>query len=356
MDRYFKTLKQKSENDFTKLGPAVCLVGKSGIGKTWAAHCALGDVYVELTPEILKSKADTNEFLDKIRGTDIPVLLDAYETVQDLVGLRELGARPTQGLFLVTSQIPPKFDFEICLYEFPVKTFEHIKELCPEALDEDIHKAQGDLRRVFASVAFTSDSHDEFMAPKDFITSLVSNRSNVNPCDYLGWSVSEPGNCSSILNANYVNGPRRLDFAGIANSFSEADVVEDRVFRGEWELWPYFNTLGVIMPAVAIGHTLKPPLNPGSTWTRYQNMCMRHKKIQAMSHRIAGRDLDVEGLLVLRDMAEKGQYEILKEYGIQPADIDVMNHLNPYRKLKAKTVSEIKKWLSANATSNPRSS
>lgn len=354
MDRYFTGPRQKTEFDFTSLGPAVCIIGRSGTGKTWTAHKALGPKHVELTPEILRSKNDTIEFLQKVQGTDVPVLLDAYETVCDLVGLRELHEVPSNGLFLITSQIVPKFEFEIHIHEFPVKTFEEIKALCPEAQDDVIRSSKGDLRRVFDSLQFRSDAMDDFTAPKDIVASFVSTKTNVNPAKYLGWSVSEPGNCSSILNANYVDGPRRLDLAEIALDFSTADIFEDRIYGGSWDLIPYFNIHGLILPALKIGHTLKEPLKPGSTWTKFQNMCMRTKKIQAMSHRVPGAALDVQSLLLIRDWAEAGNYEILTEYGIQSQDVDVLNHLSPLRKLKPKSVSDIKKWLNAHASQSRR--
>jgi hypothetical protein len=275
--------------------------------------------------------------------------LDEYETLSDLVGLRDLTEVPTNGQFIVTSQVVPKFDFEIEVREFPVKTFEEIKSLCPGATDENIHTSKGDLRWVFMSLEFTSDSRDDFNSPREFVTDLVSMYSKVNPVQFIGHPVCEPGNMASILNANYVDGPKaRLDFALIADYFSQADVIEDSVFSGSWDLLPYFNLFGCILPAVAIGHTLKPPLKPGSTWTKYQNICMRNKKIKSMSHRVPRMDLDLDALMLMRDMAEDGNYEILREYGIQPQDVDVMSHLSPLRKLKPKALSTIKKWLSQN--------
>lgn len=327
-------------------------MGKSGIGKTWAAHKALGPNLVELTSEILRCRQDTNEFLEKIRGTNIPILLDEYETLSDLVGLRDLTEVPTMGQFIVTSQVVPKFDFEIEVHEFPTKTFEEIKVLCPGATDENIHASKGDLRRVFMSLEFNSDRRDDFNSPREFVSSLVTMYSKVNPVKFIGHPVCEPGNMASILNANYIDGPKKLDFALIADYFSQADVIEDSVFSGSWDLLPYFNLLGCILPAVAIGHTLKSPLKPGSTWTKYQNICMRNKKIKAMSHRVPRLDLDLDGLLLLRDMAEAGDCELLKEYGIQPQDVDVMSHLSPLRKLKPKALSTIKKWLSQNQSSS----
>jgi hypothetical protein len=257
------------------------------------------------------------------------------------------------GQFIVTSQVVPKFDFEIEVREFPTKTFEEIKDLCPGATDENIHASKGDLRWVFMSLEFHSDTRDDFNSPREFVSSLVSMYSQVNPVKFIGHPVCEPGNMASILNANYIDGPKnKLDFALIADYFSHADVIEDAVFSGSWDLLPYFNLFGCILPAVAIGHTLKPPLKPGSSWTKYQNICMRNKKIKAMSHRVPRLDLDLDGLLLLRDMAEAGDCELLKEYGIQPQDVDVMSHLSPLRKLKPKALSTIKKWLSQNQSSS----
>jgi hypothetical protein len=233
-----------------------------------------------------------------------------------------------------------------------VKTFEEIKVLCPGATDENIHASKGDLRRVFMSLEFNSDRRDDFNSPREFVSSLVTMYSKVNPVKFIGHPVCEPGNMASILNANYIDGPKKLDFALIADYFSQADVIEDSVFSGSWDLLPYFNLLGCILPAVAIGHTLKSPLKPGSTWTKYQNICMRNKKIKAMSHRVPRLDLDVDALLLLRTKAEAGDYELLREYGIQPQDVDVMSHLSPLRKLKPKTLITIKKWLSQNQSSS----
>ena len=89
MDRYLKKSRDNFEHEFTKLGPAVCVLGKSGIGKSWTVHNAI-DPCVELTAEILSSKRSTLAFLERIQGTNIPVILDEYESVQDLVGIREI--------------------------------------------------------------------------------------------------------------------------------------------------------------------------------------------------------------------------------------------------------------------------
>jgi hypothetical protein len=49
--------------------------------------------------------------------------------------------------------------------------------------------------------------------------------------------------------------------------------------------------------------------------------------------------------MTLRDYAEAGNADILREYNLQPQDIDVLNHLSPLRKIKPKVVAMLKKQL-----------
>ncbi len=342
MDRYLPKSIQKNSHEFTNLGPAVCILGKTGVGKTWLVHNVLHK-FIELTPDILRSKQDTIEFLTKIKNSDLPLVLDEYECVSDLIGIREITEPPTKGIFVIISQIPVKFDFEINVYNVPVKTPEEIRKLFPKADPYVISTCDGDLRIVTQSLEFKSDARDDFQSPRDFLISLVSNESNLNPIHYIGHPVQEPGNIASILHENYPDSTG--NHADIIDMLSRADIIESRVYNGDWELLHYFNLWGCILPSVEIAHSLKSKLRPGSTWTKYQNMCMRVKRIDAMATRIPEKRLCYDMLLVLRDFAEQENFQILKEYGLKPQDIDILNHLSPYRKIKAKTVSFLKKCL-----------
>lgn len=329
------------------------VLGRTGIGKTWTVRQAL-DPCIDLSPEILKSKQDTVDFLEKIRCTSLPVILDDYECFQDLIGLRELSGPPTKGLFVVTSQVLPKFDFEFAVYNFPVPSPEDLKRIVPSATDAVIAQARGDIRQVLQSVHFSSDFRDDFQGPRDFVTSLVSVNTVTNPAKFIGDPIQEPGNIASILQQNYIDAPRgKVDLAAVADYFSQADVIEGRVYAGDWDLLPLFNLYGCILPARAIGHTLKEPLKPGATWTKYQNMCMRTKKIHAMANRIPGKTLHLDALMVLRDYAEAGDVGPLREYGFQAQDLDVLNHLSPLRKIKAKTLVSLKKCVTAPTSPSP---
>lgn len=343
MDRYLTKGPQKREYEFTKLGPAVCVLGRTGLGKTWAVHAAL-DPVAEITADILRSHQGTIDFLNKIEGTEINVILDEYECVQELVGLSEIKKRPTNGIFVVVSQIPPKFAFEMVTWEFPPYSPDEMRHIVPGVSDEAIHQSNGDIRFLIQSINFKGDYKDLFQGTKEFISSLVSDRSTLNPMKFLGCAVHEPGNVASILHENYVDAKGiRTDI--VSEYFALADVYENRVYKGEWDLYQYCNMYGCVLPALEIGHRLKEPLRPGSTWTKYQHMCMRTKRISSMAQRVPGKKLTLDELMLLRTYAELGNVEILKEYKFLPQDMDVMNHLNPLRKMKVKALASLKKSL-----------
>jgi len=351
MDRYLsKKAPQKNAPEFTTLGPAVCVLGKSGIGKTWAVRKALMPC-IELTSDILKSKQDTIDFLNKIHGTETHVIIDEYECISDLVGLREITKPPTNGLFVVVSQVPVKFDFELVTYDFPILDPNSIKNLFPEADDQVIATCGGDLRRVRQSLTFKSDAWDEFQGPKEFLMSLVSRTSNVNPARYCGQPVQEPGNVASILHENYVDS--KGDLAKISDQLSVADLIESQVYDGAWDLLPYFNLWGCVLPAVEINHTLRPNLRPGSTWTKYQNACMRTKKIRDLSSRVPHQNLCIDSLLLIRSQVERGDFTNFREYGLKTQDLDVMNHLSPLAKIKPKVLASLKKQCAESSASKP---
>jgi hypothetical protein len=343
MDRYLKQREHNFDREFTNLGPAVCVLGKSGIGKSWAVHEAL-DPCIELTSDVLKSKQDTLGFLEKIRGTTTPVLLDEYETVQDLVGLREIKGPPTLGLFVVVSQIPVKFDFEIASWNFPVPGPEDIRRIVPGVSDEIVQKCRGDLRYAFQSLIIQSDDKDEFQGARDFLESLVSRTSSADPATSMGYSIHEPGNVTAILHENYVDS-KTCDHAQVVETLSDSMLFESKVYEGNWELYNYYNVMGCILPAHQIGHTLKLPLRPGSMWTKYQSMCARSKRLDALAHRRPDRKLTMDHIFLLFKYAESGNVDVLREHGVTAQDLDVLNHVSPYRKIRPKDLANLKKRL-----------
>jgi hypothetical protein len=346
MDRFVKKPTHNFEHEFTKLGRSVCVLGKSGIGKSWTVHNAL-DPCIELTSDILSSKQSTLSFLERIRGTNISVILDEYETVQDLVGIREITGPPTNGFFIVVSQIPVKFDFEIHTYHFPVPDEETIRRIAPGVSDEVLKKCRGDVRYALQSLTFKSDEKDEFQGARDFIESLVTKTSSVNPMNFVGHAIHEPGNVTAILHENYPDS-KTCDPAEVMESLSQAMIFETKIYGGSWDLYPYYNFFGCVLPAVQIGHQLKSPLRPGSVWTKHQSACARAKRLESLSQRVQGKRLSIDEIVMLNLYANDGNVGVLKECGLVPQDLDVLNHLSPYRKIKPKNLAALKKSLNEN--------
>ena len=340
MDRYLKKSEHNFTHEFTKLGPAVCVLGRSGIGKSWTVREAL-EPYVELTPDILRNKRCTVEFLERVHGTDIPVLLDEYEVVQDLVGIREIKGPPTNGLFVVVSQIPVKFDFDLVTYNFPVPTVEHLKKLFPGVSDTILRKANGDIRYVVQSLTMTSDDKDIFLGTREFLEGLVSKTTKIRPSEALHMTIHEPGNVLAILHENYTDS-KTCDYAQVIDTLSEACIFETKLYEGHWDMYDSYGIMGCFLPAQQIGHSLKVPLRPGSVWTKHQSACARAKKLEALARRVPGKNLTIEEIHLLFMYAEREDLEVLCAHNLKPQDLDVLNHVSPFRKIKAKALASLK--------------
>jgi len=70
---------------------------------------------------------------------------------------------------------------------------------------------------------------------------------------------------------------------------------------------------------------------------------MRQKKIQSISTKVPRHHLDIDALMLIRSQVEHGDFAAFVEYDLIPADLDTLNHLSPFTKLKAKTISILKK-------------
>jgi hypothetical protein len=346
MDRFIKKTREISNSNLTKLGRTVAIIGPSGVGKTHAVHEALQGDYVEITAEILKSKQGTIDFLEKLASSPLPVVLDEYETVCDLIGIREIKGPPSRGQFFIISQIEVKFDFEIYEHEFVPLSFEKIRDLFPGAPEELIRASNGNIRTIIQELEFKSDKRDKFMSIEEFILDLISTRSTKSPFKMMSQGLTEPGNTMSIIHENLIDCNLSLEsYIQITESLSLADTYETRVYSGLHDDHAYFCFHGVSLPACIINHGFNSEkIRAGSLWTKYQNECMRKRRIVSALYRRKDLGLCYEGLLLLKRYALLGIFEVLKEYGLEPFDVDTINHLTNI-KLKPKAVSALKKFL-----------
>jgi hypothetical protein len=347
MDRIIKLAREKrpgADADLERIlndNRIVYIYGPSGIGKTWDVMNIINPC-ISIDAEILKSKQATKDFLEKARTSPRPIVIDDFESMDDLIGVRELSDKDH---LVIIGNFPLKLDLPAYVYSFPKKTHKQLSDIAAsygipvDEIDEIVKKCDGDIRYITNG---TTDERDVFWTPKDFVRSLISVGGHRNPSDFIGHQIEEHGHVMDMIHDNYIDG--KGDPVEILECLSIATVLDNIIYSGRWDLMPYFSAESCIRPAMLIGHTTPSNIRPGSMWTKFSNQCMREKKVRAMTTRVAHQNLDVDSLMVLRNYFEKGEnLNLIHEYKLEPADFDVMNHLFIMRKLKARTISTLKK-------------
>lgn len=345
MDRILKvTKKDKFVHpliDLVEKHRYIYVCGKSGIGKTFTIKRCFPDA-IHVPPEILKSKQPTVEFFERMACTDRPVIIDDYDAVDDNIGLREITGPVSQGPLIVIGNKSHSLDGKPYVYEFPHMDISDIMKLVKSPKSERAAiVCQGDIRRFFQIVLFDSDEPDIFQTPKQVLESFVCKKGKENPVKYLGKYFEEHGNMMGLIQENYPKSPQ-VDPVYVTDCFSRADIIDKELYQGEWHLMSFFFAEGVIRPALNIGHTLDS-LDSASLWTKELNIRMREKKIRTISNRLTESKIGHDELVLLgkyiNSDIEKAK-QLAKEYRLESADIDVINHLH---KLKTKNASIVKK-------------
>jgi len=305
----------------------MCFWGPPGIGKTHMAEKTGG---IWLGEDILRSKQATLDFIGRVRSTDRAVIIDNFEALADLVGLRELKGPPSRGQLFITAMKPIKLSFPVLNIEFPVpspdKIFKIVSEIRPDASPAAIRElagtANGSVRRVLRGLEFKTDAPDNFTETKKDLEVLFV-KGVEGPLPSID-RLHEHGYSWGVVQENYPDGPNLTldDLAGLADMMSRADLVDEYIYKtGTWDLAPYFAVQAVFAPALILKKTLKK-LRPGSMWTKYQNFCMKKKKLDAIYEKIGARDMDRFGLV----MASSGDWPKLT-----PQDLAFMKKICTFK-------------------------
>jgi hypothetical protein len=308
MDRFIKTKSQKSvtgsAQEIASAG-AVCFWGPPGIGKTHLVEMSRG---IWLTEDILRSKQGTIDFMQRVRSADRPVIIDDFESVEDLVGLRELTGPPSRAQLFITARNPVKLHFPVLNQEYPRPSPEKIEKIIfsknpaadPNKVRELIGRANGSVRFVLQALEFNSDAPDNFQEPKhDLEVLFVKGARGTRPT--IG-TLHEHGYSWAVVQENYPDAPNLTmdDIADVAVMMSTADIIDDHIYRTQdWDQTQFFVVQAVFSPAAIIKKTLKK-LRPGSLWTKFQNYCMKRKKLEGIYKKIGTKSIDDVPLVIAR--------------------------------------------------------
>ena len=115
-------------------------------------------------------------------------------------------------------------------------------------------------------------------------------------------TLHEHGYSWAVVQENYPDGPNlTMDgIADIAEMMSMADLIDENIYRTQnWDQTQFFIVEAVFMPAFIIKKTLKK-LRPGSLWTKFQNYCMKRKKLEAIYKKIKTNSIDALPLVALK--------------------------------------------------------
>ena len=321
----------------------VCVYGAIGVGKTHAVTKALeGESYIEFTTDMFKQ-------LDVIAETSAHVLVDDIDTDTYMwTNLLARGKLSKGSTIYITNNIKGVETFD-CIHMEPL-TYEHQIKIAKKRFPSidplnAIRKARGNLKNLFSYLDGWDDK-DVFMSPKDVIHDLLC-KSDMKVTDYLTKTVEEHGYSMGVLHENYTDA-KGVDCATISENLSLADVYDDLVYQGNWELLPYFCHHGIVSPAMDINHGLiREVIRPGSSWTKFNNYKMRKNKLNTIMNRCRG--LTMDKIRWIREKCLKdpgGAVEALVHYKLTPPDLDVINHLGMLTKIKPKFIKKLKKDLS----------
>lgn len=326
-------IETSKEENFPKTG-VVNVYGKHGIGKT--TFFSRRVKHVSFDHDILKSKERTCDFLDMMRYSLLPLVLDDYDLVEGSIGLKELRSLRVP-LYIVSTNKITNLDCITSHYEFPgvpVEEFAKAQNISVECAKELLEKAGGNMHTVKLDLENFKSERDVFMSSKEYVDELVSKRSELT--SFLDKHLSEHGNTFGIIHENY---PDLCDvdvLDKISQSLSDADLIDRAIYSDmSWELMPFFNVSACLVPASHFcTATATPSLRPASIWTKTSNMLMKRNRLKKLP---GGIHIDSIPIIVQKLNAGEDAPKQFSSY-----DLDSVNQLS-FTKIKAKTLTSLKK-------------
>jgi hypothetical protein len=291
--------------------------------------------HVQFDHENLKTKEKTIDFLQKMKYSMFPLVLDDYDIVKYTSGVKEFakGMFP-RGTFYVISTERIEQDWVDQWYKFPgvpVHDFAMEMGISDEKAQGLLVKTRGNMTAVRMDIHNFSSQRDNFETAKEYLQGLLR---DPMPSSNLNKYLTEHGNTFGIIQENYIfsEGTSIDLLADIANDFSEAHMIDVKMYSDvSWDLMPYFNLHACIMPASKLPSDLELE-RPASMWTKYSNMCMKMNRFKKLKVR-----LDDISLWILK--ANNG--DPLEQF--DSYDIDSFNQLAIGTRIQQKITNKLKK-------------
>lgn len=317
----------------------IFVCGASGVGKTFLVEKVLqGKSFVELLPEHCRSKSN---FLFFVRNTDKILVIEEFDSdtiFKSVIDNVSATNRLSNGSLIVMSQ---KFcmypNFETIIVSKP--TPDEILKIWPGHASA-AQRCNGNIRD-FLSYVDGYHEKDIFQSSKEIVIDILTGEK----ISYKKDCLCEHGQLMDIFHENYPDS-KGVNLEKCAQSFSDADMYDQIMYAGDWNMMPFFVNAALRVPMHHLGEPLvKDDIRSGSSWTKHGNARMREQRLKTIRDAARPLHVGVDELNLLHLHAKFRHMDVLNTYSIVPASLDVMNHLSILNKLKQRELMNIKKQL-----------
>lgn len=311
----------------------VNVYGKQGCGKTTFFSRIK---HVELDYDVLKTKEKTIDFFSVMRCSLLPIVLDDFESNENLPGIKEIKHLKKTPVYIVSCSkislacVTDHFQFP----DISVEEFAESSRLDVQTVKNSISKNRGNLNNVVTDLTVFKSDRDRFLSSTEYVVEIF--REDENFTKYIDRHLNEHGNTFGLVHENYINHVFDMkDVARITQSFSDSELIERIIYSDiQWNLMPFFNVSACLIPSSYV-HCEEPEpksLRPGSMWTEYLNMCMKNKRLKTLR-------INREYIHLWALKANAGEKIPFDSY-----NLDSINQLS-FAKIKPKILTSLKKCL-----------
>jgi len=348
----------------------VCVVhGPSGCGKSFTSRLLLENYqFVEFTSDILKSKPETTDFIERVEGTSSVWFFDDVDISQPgwkIAAEYIKNPRQIMGPVVIVTRhrdkiqsfvegvaiemTPPSMN-ELMKFKKKISKISDLKFL--KFWDGSNIRNFITSLKMYTRFGFAPDKPDKFYSTTESVDELICEGGDGYK-KFIGKGIEEHGHTQDLIFSNYTSDSIE-ECAKITESFSRADKYDNAMYAGNWDFLPYFTLEACVIPSKYIKNKVKKnEMKPGSAWTKCYNMKMRSKQLSNFISRNPGASLDFESLNyfsnILQNVTNDEFLSTVRSYDFQSCDVDLMKHISLKTELRGRRLINIKKALKQNA-------